>query len=229
MQTLNPFSPGVGTLKHIKGSVTVNSDAKPVFLKARTVPYSLRTKVEQELEKLQNDGIIEPISHSNWATPIVPAIKKNGNVRLCGDYKVTVNPVMCVDQYPLPKIEDIFATLAGGKKFSKLDLTQAYHHMELDEATQNLLVINTHKGLFKYKRLPYGIASAPALWQRAIEQVLQNIPSTQVIIDDIIVTGCNDTEHLHNLKLVMDRLLSYGLHVNLDKCEFFQELRWTRD
>lgn len=201
----------------------MNSDAKPVFLKARTVPYSLRTKVEQELEKLQNDGIIEPISHSNWATPIVPAIKKNGNVRLCGDYKVTVNPVMCVDQYPLPKIEDIFATLAGGKKFSKLDLTQAYHHMELDEATQNLLVINTHKGLFKYKRLPYGIASAPALWQRAIEQVLQNIPSTQVIIDDIIVTGRNDTEHLHNLKLVMDRLLSYGLHVNLDKCEFFQE------
>ena len=95
--------------------------------------------------------------------------------------------------------------------------------MELDEATQNLLVINTHKGLFKYKRLPYGIASAPALWQRAIEQVLQNIPSTQVIIDDIIVTGRNDTEHLHNLKLVMDRLLSYGLHVNLDKCEFFQE------
>ena len=139
--------------------------------------------MEQELEKLQNDGIIELISYSDLATLIVPAIKKNGNVRLCGDYKVTVNPVMCVDQYPLPKIEDIFATLAGGKKFSKLDLTQANHHMELEEATQNLLVINTHEGLFKYKRLPYGIASAPALWQRAIEQVLQNIPSTQVTIE----------------------------------------------
>ena len=84
-------------------------------------------------------------------------------------------------------------------------------------------MINTHKGLFKSKRLPYGIVSAPALWQRAIEQVLQNIPSTQVMIDDIIITGRNDTELLHNLKLVMDRLLSYGLHVNLDKCEFFQE------
>ncbi|XP_056001322.1 uncharacterized protein K02A2.6-like [Ostrea edulis] len=70
------FSPGIGTLKHIKGSVTVNSDAKPVFLKARTVPYSLRTKVEQELDKLQTDGIIEPVAHSNWATPIVPAIKR---------------------------------------------------------------------------------------------------------------------------------------------------------
>ena len=84
-------------------------------------------------------------------------------------------------------------------------------------------MINTYKGLFKSKRLPYGIASAPALWQRAIEQVLQNIPSTQVMIDDIIVTGRNDTELLHNLKLVIDRLVSHGLHLNLEKCEFFQE------
>ena len=76
------FSPGFETLKHIKGSFTMNSDANFVFLDVRTVPYSLRTRVEQELEKLQNDGIIEPISHSIWATPIVPAIKKNGNMRL---------------------------------------------------------------------------------------------------------------------------------------------------
>lgn len=131
-------------------------------MKARNVPYSLRVKVEQELEKLQVGGIIEPVAHSKWATPIVPAIKKNGSVRLCGNYKVTVNPVMCVDKYPLPKIEDIFATLAGAKKFSKLDLTQAYHHMKLDDDSQDLLVINI-QGLFKYKRLPYGIASAPAL------------------------------------------------------------------
>lgn len=125
-----------------------------------------------------------------------------------------------MDKYPLPKIEDIFATLAGGKKFSKLDLTQAYHHMKLDDDSQDLLVINTHRGLFKYKRLPYGIASTPALWQRAIEQVLQNIPSAQVIIDDVIVTGHKD--HLQNLELVLDRLQSYGLLVNLQKCEFFQ-------
>lgn len=75
--------------------------------------------------------------------------------------------------------------------------------MKLDDDSQDLLVITTHKGLFKYKRLPYGIASAPALWQRAIEQVLQTIPSTQVIIDDIIVTGQNAEDHLQNLKLVL--------------------------
>lgn len=138
------FAPGVGTLKHIKGTVTVDPEAKPIIMKARNVPYSLRMKVEQELEKLQVDGILEPVAQSKWATLIVPAIKKNGSVRLCGDYKVTVNPVMRVD-----KIKDIFATLAGGKKFSKLDLMQAYHHMKLDDDSQDLLVINTHKGLFK--------------------------------------------------------------------------------
>ena len=89
------------------------------------------------------------ISHSLWATTIVSVIKKNEYVRLCGDYKLTANPVMCVNQYPLPKIDDIFATLAGGKKYSKLDLTQRYHHMDLDEATQNLLVINKNKELLQ--------------------------------------------------------------------------------
>ena len=127
-----------------------------MFLEAKTVPLSLRIKVEQELEKLQNDGIIEPISHSLWATPIVSVIKKNDNVRLCGDYKLTANPVMCVNQYPLPKIDDIFATLAGGKKYSKLDLTQRYHHMDLDEATQTLLVINKNKELLQVQ--------TPSIW-----------------------------------------------------------------
>ncbi|KAK3107500.1 hypothetical protein FSP39_015888 [Pinctada imbricata] len=217
------FSEGIGKMKHIKGSISVKPDAPTVFLKARTVPYSLRSKVEEELDKLQSEGIIESVPHSQWATPIVPALKKNGNVRVCGDYRVTVNPVIRLEQYPLPKIEDIFASLAGGKKFTKLDLTQAYHHMELDDESQQLLVINTHKGLFKYKRLPYGIASAPALWQGAIDQVLQNIPFTQVILDDIIISGRTEEEHLHNLKLVLDRLQEYGLRVNLQKCEFFQE------
>lgn len=84
-------------------------------------------------------------------------------------------------------------------------------------------MINTHEGLFKYKRLPYGIASAPAEWQRAIEQVLQNVSSTKVIIIDIIVTGRNDIDHLDNLKLVVDRLSSCGRHVNLEKFKFLQD------
>ena len=200
------FQPGIGKLKNIKGSITLEKDTQPRFHKARMVPYALRPKIEDELHKLQKDGVIEPVEHSTWATPIVPAVKKNGQIRICGDYRMTLNPVMCVDKYPLPRIEDIFASLAGGQRFSKIDLTQAYHQMEMDEQSKDFLVINTHKGLFRYNRLVFGVASAPAQWQRAIDQVLQNIPFTKCILDDIIVSGSSDEEHLNNLGAVFERL-----------------------
>jgi hypothetical protein len=84
---------------------------------------------------------------------IVPVLKKDSSVRICGDFKVTLNQVLQVDQYPLPRIDDIFATLAGGRKFTKLDIRQAYLHMPLNDDSKKLLAINTHKGLYEYNRL----------------------------------------------------------------------------
>jgi len=100
----------------------------------------------------------------------------------------------------------------------KIDLKQAYLQMEMDEESQKLLVINTHRGLFHYTRLPFGVASAPTLWQRAIEQVLQELPGVQCLLDDIIVTGQNEQIHLKNLDAVFQHLKSYGLLVNKNKC-----------
>ena len=85
------------------------------------------------------------IDHSEWGAPIVAVPKTDGKFRICGDYKVTVNPVLQVDQYPLPKPEDLFATLAGGKKFTTLDLSQAYLQLELDEQSSQYTTINTHR------------------------------------------------------------------------------------
>ena len=96
-----------------------------------------------------------------------------GEDRLCGDFKVTLNPVMAVDQYPLPKPQDLYATLSGGKKFTKLDLSQAYLQLMLDDQSQSLVVINTHKGLYKFTRLPFGVASAPAMFQKLMDTILQ--------------------------------------------------------
>jgi hypothetical protein len=106
------------------------------------------------------------VTHSEWATPIVAVSKADGRVRICGDFKVTVNPHLKVNQYPLPKAEDIFTTLAGGKKSSKLDMSQAYLQMKLHPESLKFCTINTHKGLYQYTRLPFGIASAPALFQK---------------------------------------------------------------
>ena len=149
--------------------------------------------------------------------------RRTGPWRVCGDFKVTVNPQLNVEQYPLPRIDDVFASLAGGKRFSKIDLKQAYLQMEMDDESSALLTLNTHKGLFKLNRLAFGVASAPALWQRSMDQILQGIPYTQCILDDIIVTGEDDAEHLRNLETVFRRLSEAGLRVNRLKCNFFQE------
>jgi len=216
------FNGELGTLKKITGKLYLKPDVKPVFCKARSLPYAMKSKVEAELQRLQTDGIIEPVSWSDWATPIVPVLKKNGSVRLCGDFKVTVNPVLNVEQYPMPKVEDIFASLGGGKRFTKLDLKDAYLQMEMDDESRSLLTINTHKGLFRYNRLVFGIASAPALWQRAMDQVLKGLPGCFCMLDDMIITGKNEKEHLANLKAVLSRLCEYGLRLNSKKCEFFK-------
>ena len=120
------FEKGYGHIKLYKASIQVREGAQPLFLKARPVPYALKEKVEQELQRLEEEGIIYKVSQSDWAAPVVLVPKKDGSLRECGDYKMTVNPWADVDQYPLPNTEDLFATLAGRKVFSKIDLSHAY-------------------------------------------------------------------------------------------------------
>ena len=213
----------VGKMADVKAHLTLKDGAVPVFMKARPVPYSLRAKVETELARLEREGILTQVTWSDWATPVVVVPKTDGSVRLCGDFKVTVNPALNIDRYPLPRIEDILATLGGSTVFSKIDLQLAYLQMELDDASKELTKIHTHKGLFRYNRLAFGIASAPAIWQRAIERVLEGIPKTQCLLDDIIVAGAGEEEHLQLLEQVLKRLNRYHLTINKRKCVFFQK------
>ena len=193
------------------------------FCKARPVPHALREKVENEFSRLEADGIIEPVQFSKWAAPVVPVLKQDGSIRICGDYKLTINKAAKLDPYPLPKIEDLFARLAGGKKFSKLDIAHAYQQIPLDEDSKHSVTINTHKGLYKYNRLSFGVHSAPAIFQRAMEGLLRDIPSTVVYLDDILVTGKTEVEHLENLEAVLTRLEDEGLTLKKPKCQFFLE------
>ena len=182
--------------------------------------YTHRKRVEKELERLQALGIIQPVQFSDWATPIVPVMKNDGGVRICGDFKSTVNRAARLDKYPIPRIEDLFALLAGGKTFSKLDLSHAYLQIALDETSQQYVTINTHKGLFRYTRLPFGIASAPSIFQRVMETLLQGIPRVSVYLDDILVTGASEQEHLANLAQVLQRLEAAGMRLRRSKCAF---------
>ena len=131
--------------------------------------------MEEELDKLEASSVVKKVESSEWAAPIVTVPKKNGQFRICGDFKVTINQAPDVDQYSLPKPEDLIASLAGGKKFSKLDLSQAYQQLPLDEESTKFVTVNTHRGFYRYTRLPFGVASAPALFQKLMDTVLQGM------------------------------------------------------
>ena len=217
------FSDGLGKLKGFQAKIYVDPDAVPSFHPPRSVPFALRDKVEQELEQLQEQGILEPVEIAEWAAPIVVVLKKDcKRVRICGDFSVTVNPVSKLDRYPIPKIDDLFARLSKGKLFSKLDLSQAYQQLTLDEESKKYVVINTHRGLFRYTRLPFGIASAPGIFQRVIESLLQGINGVVVYLDDILITGDSEEAHLKALDEVLSRLDRAGLRVKRSKCEFMR-------
>ncbi|XP_014667918.1 PREDICTED: uncharacterized protein K02A2.6-like [Priapulus caudatus] len=124
------------------------------------------------------------------------------------------------DRYPLPTPEDLFATLSGGVLFTKLDMAHAYQQIELDERSKQYTTINTHRGLFVYSRLAFGISSAPAIFQRVIENLLAGIPRTAVYLDDILVSGASKEEHQANLKEVLRRLTEAGLRLKKNKCCF---------
>lgn len=214
------FKQGLGMIKGHKADIRVKSDSRPIFCKARPVPYAIRDSVGKELERLEKDGVIKRVESSEWASPIVCVPKRNGSIRICGDFKVSVNQVLIPISYPLPNADDLFATLAGGKIFSKLDLSNAYQQLELTSESQKYLTVNTHRGLFAYQRLTYGIASAPSIFQAVMDQILQGMSNVVCYLDDILIASSSKEEHLATLEEVLSRLEKSGVTVNKAKCDF---------
>ena len=174
------FSDQLGCYNGPPVQLKVDVNADPKFYKPRSVPYALKTTVEAELQSLQSQGIISPVKHSNLAAPIVLLLKKNGQVRICGVYKLTLNQAAPIETYPLPLVDELFSKMSGAKFFSKLDLKSSYLQLPLDPACKPFVTINTHRGLFQYNRLPFGVASAPAIFQRHIEMLLQDIEGVSI-------------------------------------------------
>ena len=155
------FSPELGHCVTLKAKLVVNDDVTPKFCKPYKLPFALKPVVGDELDRLENQGVIKKVPHSDWATPVVVVRKPGSKFHMCGDFKNTINPVLKTDIYPLPLPEELFRSLNGGSKFFKNDLADAYSQTELDDESKKLVVVNTHKGLYHYQRLPFGLSCAP--------------------------------------------------------------------
>ncbi|UYV64919.1 K02A2.6-like [Cordylochernes scorpioides] len=170
-------------------------DVSPIFHKARPVPFAIRTAVTEALENMVTKGYL---------------------------YRVTLNRFWDTAAYPLPTQQDLFAILAKGKYFSKLDLISAYLQLEVAKSTQPFLTINTHKGLFRFRRMPFGLANAPSYFQSVMDRVLAGIEGVICYIDDVLIATVSVEKHLFVLKTVFLRLEKYNIELTKDKCKFVQ-------
>lgn len=219
----NIFETGLGHCNKLKARIVLKDSAKPRIFKPRPIPFARMESTKLELERLQKLKIIEKVSLTDWAAPIVIVPKPDGSVRICGDFKQTINPCMKIDQHPIPNIEEIFSRLNGGEKFTKIDFSDAFLQVELEEDSKMLTTISTPFGFFKYCRMPFGISNAPAIFQGISDQIVAGIPHTAVFLDDILVSGSNAEEHHKNLEEVFTRIKEFGFKCKLSKCEFFKD------
>lgn len=196
---------------------------RPIFRKAYDVPYRLREKVLNHLDMLENDGIITPVKTSLWASPVVVVIKKDNDIRLVIDCKVSINKVLIPNTYPLPTAQDLFASLAGCKVYCALDLTTAYTQLNLSEKSRKFVIINTIKGLYSYNRLPQGASSSAAIFQQIMETILKGLDFVYCYLDDVLIAGKDFEDCYKKLLIVLDRLNKVNIKVNYKKCKFFVE------
>ena len=214
------FEPGVGLVKGVKASLVLKKDAKPIMFKPRTIPYAMKKRVEGEYDGMVKAGILVKVDDSPWGTPVVPVFE-GAKTRICGDYKATLNKVIETRQYPLPSLEECFVAVAGGEKFSTIDIRKAYNNLELREEDKLLTTLSTHKGLYAWNRLPYGISSSTAIFQAVMDETLSGTKMTCCRVDDILVSGRDDAEHIKNLNEVISRLEARGFHCNLEKNQIY--------
>lgn len=201
-------------------NIELKEGSHPKFCKARRIPYGLIEPVNEALNEMIEQKMITPVDQSDWATPVLFVKKSDGQLRVVGDYKVTVNPWIRESEYPMPTVSEALNTLNGGTIFSQIDLKNAYKQLRVAPETSKILTISTPLGLFNVNVLLDGLNIAPRLFQKFIMSRIQGIPGTIAYLDNIKVQGQNEEEHDIRLSEVLKRLQDANLRINKNKCIF---------
>lgn len=212
---------GLGKLKNVKIKLHIDKSVPPVAQKHRRIPFHVRKQLKEQIEKDVKNGVIEKVEGPTpWVSPLVIVPKKQpGAVRVCVDMR-RPNEAIKRERHATPTLTELATLLNGATKFSKLDLNQGYNQLELDKESRYITTFSTSEGLYRYKRLNFGVNSAAEIFQDTIRQAINPLEGAINISDDILVFGKSDAEHDNRLKAALCHLQSQDVTLNLDKCEF---------
>ena len=211
-----PYSASKPVTHHV--SHHIETKGPPTHAKARRLAPERARQAKAEFESLIQQGIIRP-SSSNWSSALHIVPKKNGELRLCGDYRA-LNSRTVEDRYPVPNIQEFSSQLSGCTYFSRIDLVKAFHHIPVHPADIPKTALITPFGLFEYVRMPFGLRNAAQTFQRFIDEVLRGLPFCFAYIDDLLIASPDAETHQQHLQQVLTRLQDYGVQVNVDKSVF---------
>ena len=204
------------TVHHIK----VNESIKPVIHPPRNIPYAMLDRLKDELDRMVKLAVIVPVKGpSKWVNSMVVVETPGGALQICLDPK-DLNKAIRRHHFQLPTTEEILDKMSGSKYYTKLDASNAYWQMKIDEESSKLLVFNTPFGRYRFLRMAYGIHSASELCQSGIASIIVGLPGTMNSQDDIIIWGKSKSELKSCTIKVLDAVLQSGLKLNKSKCQF---------
>jgi len=219
------FGPGIGMLPgeyHIR----INEQCHPTQQAPRRIPVAIRDQLKATLDQLTQQGVLKPVTEPTaWISSMVAVKKKNGNLRICLDPK-DLNCAIQREHYQLPTIEDVATRLHGAKLFTILDVRNGFWHVSLDEQSSLLTTFHTPFGRYRWTRMPFGICSAPEVFQRKMHELIEGLCGVEVVADDFVAIGRGSTieeaskDHDRNLGGLLQRCHERGVKLNADKIKF---------
>ena len=225
---------GFGCIKGYQHRPMVNQAVTPVRQPLRRLPLTLRDEVSAELQKMVDTDLIEKVNASPWISNLVLVRKKDKKLRLCIDL-TSVNKAIIPESYPLPTIDELTCQLSGSTVFSKIDLRWGYLQVKLAEDSRYLTAFITHEGVYQFKRLCFGLCSAPSAFQQIIKDITAGLDGVVNLLDDILIHGKTTEEHDRRLNAVLQRLSQHNATVNVEKTVLgvseidFDGFRFTAD
>ena len=212
----------LGLTSMISHKIDIPVDSKPIYIPPYRVPHSQKEIIEKEVSELQERNIIEQ-SNTPWSFPLINIKKPDGSNRICVDFR-RLNALTQTDPYPMPSLNELLNSIGKSKYFSTIDLLMGFLQVPLDEASKKFTGFSTSQGHYCFSRMPFGLKSSPVTFVRLMDNVLKGLIGKicYIYIDDIIIIGNSITEHLNNIRLVLDRLRNANLKLKLKKCNFLK-------